>query len=303
MPARTSADRGLRPSAAVGEAARLAAALPPLKPDSERLTQSLALGSHSFRRSGEGERFWQYREYTVSDPASRIDWRKSAKGARVYVREKEWQLAQYCWLWQDTSASMDYRSAGAPYTKREAASLITLTLAGLFAHQHERVRFLGNPVRRVAVAADHYDLADLLLTPAEGGGLADSLPASAMIRRNSLVVMTGDFLGDPEPLGRLMRMLSAAGCRGLLIQVQDPAEIAFPFSGRTRFMDPESPAAHEIGQASQIRDAYREAYDTHGHTVATMAAESGWQRVTFRTDRPLLPFLLTLYPLLGAAHG
>lgn len=300
MPARAFADTGLTPSVAVSEAARLASALPPLKANAERLTQSLALGSHSFRRSGEGERFWQYREYTVSDPASRIDWRKSAKGMKVFVREKEWQLAQYCWLWQDTSASMDYQSPRAPYSKRAFASLITLTLAELFAHQHERVRFLGTPVRRIAVAADHYELAELLLTPTNE---TDVLPVSTVIRRNSLVVLTGDFLSDPEPVGRFMRLLSAAGCRGLLIQVQDPVEPEFPFSGRTRFLDPEGQGAHEVGQAAAIRDSYRQAYETHFAALQGLVAETGWQRISVKTDQALLPFLLSLYPMLGAAHG
>lgn len=291
----------LTPSAALSEAAKLAAALPPLRADNERLTQSLALGSHSFRRSGEGERFWQYREYTVSDPASRIDWRKSAKGTRVYVREKEWQLAQYVWLWQDHSASMDYRSANAPYSKREYASLITLTLAELLGNQHERVRFLGEPVRRIAVASDYYELAGLLLsTPASGG---DTLPPSAVIRRNSVVVLVGDFLSGAGALAGWMRLLSAAGCRGLLIQVQDPDELAFPFKGRTRFCDMESAATHDIGQATTLRADYTEAYEAHTRALKAAATEAGWQHVAVCSDRPLLPFLLTLYPLLGAAHG
>ena len=89
-----------------------AAALPPLLVAAERVAATVAQGVHGRRRVGQGETFWQFRQYQPGDAASRIDWRESAKSQRLYVRETEWEAAQSVWLWRDGSASMDYTSAG-----------------------------------------------------------------------------------------------------------------------------------------------------------------------------------------------
>ena len=44
------------------------------------------------------------------EPANRIDWRRSARGAQAFVREREWEAAQTLWLWFDRSATMNFRS-------------------------------------------------------------------------------------------------------------------------------------------------------------------------------------------------
>ena len=93
-------------------AEQTAAALPPLLVAAERVAATVAQGVHGRRRVGQGEAFWQFRQYQPGDAAARIDWRESAKSQRLYVRETEWEAAQSVWLWRDASASMDYSSAG-----------------------------------------------------------------------------------------------------------------------------------------------------------------------------------------------
>src|SRR5919202_1396375 len=92
-------------------AEQTAAALPPLLVAAERVATTVAQGVHGRRRVGQGETFWQFRQYEPGDAATRIDWRESAKSQRVYVRETEWEAAQSVWLWRDASASMGYNSA------------------------------------------------------------------------------------------------------------------------------------------------------------------------------------------------
>lgn len=88
-----------------------AAALPPLLVAAERIAATVAQGVHGRRRIGQGETFWQFRQYQPGDAAVRIDWRESGKSQRLYVRETEWEAAQSVWLWCDASASMDYSSS------------------------------------------------------------------------------------------------------------------------------------------------------------------------------------------------
>src|SRR5439155_10397285 len=130
-------------------AEQTAAALPPLLVAAERVAVTVAQGVHGRRRVGQGETFWQFRQYEPGDAASRIDWRESAKSQRLYVRETEWEAAQSVWLWRDASPSMEYTSAGyVPGgewpTKRDRAELLLVALASLLVRGGERLTVLGS---------------------------------------------------------------------------------------------------------------------------------------------------------------
>ena len=123
--------------------------MPPLLVAAERVAANVAQGVHGRRRVGQGETFWQFRQYMPGDAASRIDWRESAKSQRLYIRETEWEAAQSVWLWRDASASMDYSSAGyiagADWpTKRDRAELLLVALASLLVRGGERLTLLGS---------------------------------------------------------------------------------------------------------------------------------------------------------------
>src|SRR5437762_10149876 len=80
---------------------QLAATLPPLLVAAQRVASTVAQGVHGRRRVGQGETFWQFRQYAPGDAARSIDWRQSAKTDRMFVRETEWEAAQSVWLWRD----------------------------------------------------------------------------------------------------------------------------------------------------------------------------------------------------------
>src|SRR5271156_4742869 len=132
-------------------AEELAARLPPLLVAAERVATTVAQGVHGRRRVGQGDSFWQFRQYQPGDAAQRIDWRESAKSQRLYVRETEWEAAQSVWLWRDASPSMDYSSAEyltrAEWpTKRDRAELLLVALASLLVRGGERLALLGSGV-------------------------------------------------------------------------------------------------------------------------------------------------------------
>jgi uncharacterized protein (DUF58 family) len=127
-------------------AEQLAARLPPLMVEAERVATTVAQGVHGRRRVGTGETFWQFRQYQPGDPVPRIDWRESAKSMRLYIRETEWEAAQSVWLWRDGSPSMDYASRPELPTKRTRVDLLLLALAALLIRGGERVALLGTGV-------------------------------------------------------------------------------------------------------------------------------------------------------------
>ena len=89
----------------------LAAGYPALLAEAERVAAIVAQGVHGRRRPGQGESFWQYRHYQNSDSASHIDWRRSARGDQVYVRENEWEAANTVYFWRDGSDGMNWSSS------------------------------------------------------------------------------------------------------------------------------------------------------------------------------------------------
>src|SRR5262249_13629413 len=76
-----------------GEAHALADRLPELILDALRVANTVAHGIHGRRRAGTGETFWQFRQFQGSDPATAIDWRRSASSDHLYVRERDWEAA------------------------------------------------------------------------------------------------------------------------------------------------------------------------------------------------------------------
>ncbi len=90
------------------DAERISGTLPPLLVEADRLAAGLVTGVHGRRRAGMGETFWQYRAAHPGDPFSLIDWRRSARSDRLYVREMEWEAAENVLVWCDRSLSMDF---------------------------------------------------------------------------------------------------------------------------------------------------------------------------------------------------
>src|SRR5687767_7243315 len=121
----------------------LAARMPRLILEARRVAAALSHGIHGRRRAGPGETFWQFRPFVTGEAAQRVDWRRSARDDRLYVREREWEAAQNVWLWMDRSASMGFASSLAQASKVERALVLGMALADTFVNAGERVGLLG----------------------------------------------------------------------------------------------------------------------------------------------------------------
>src|SRR5258708_2025464 len=88
----------------------LAERLPNLVVSAREIAGSMIHGVHGRRRAGTGESFWQFRPFVHGESASGIDWRRSARDDRTYIREREWEAAHTVWIWIDRSPSMAYVS-------------------------------------------------------------------------------------------------------------------------------------------------------------------------------------------------
>ncbi len=284
-------------------AEQLAAPLPPLLVAAERVAATVAQGVHGRRRVGSGETFWQFRRYQSGDPAVAIDWRQSAKSQRLFVRETEWEAAESVWLWRDGSPSMRYRSRAAPAEKIERASVLALALAILLARAGEYVALLG---RECAPSTGRAALARLsaALDPAASLGSEPSLPAFDRLPRDAQAVLIGDFLSPLAEIMAHIKRIAAAGIKGHVMQVLDPAEEDLPFAGRARFEGLEDEDALILGRVENLRTAYRARLAARRDSLRTLCSRLGWTFASHRTDRPPARALMALYTgLSGTEHA
>jgi len=301
-PAASSLTRRGAPLIALRNRAEEAASvLPPLLIAADRVAVTVAQGVHGRRRVGQGETFWQFRQYQPGDAASRIDWRESAKSQRLYVRETEWEAAQSVWLWRDASASMDYSSAeyltGAEWpTKRDRAELLLVALASLLVRGGERLTLLGSGIApmngRIALSR--------VVEMIDRNPTADSLPAFEPLPRAGQLVLIGDFLSPLETVNVAVTRFAAAGLKGHMLQVSDPAEEDLPFDGRIRFAGVEEREEVVISRVESIRGDYSNRFQRHREGLAAIAGTVGWSFGFHRTDRPPHVALLALFAVLSA---
>ncbi len=269
--------------------------------DAERLARTVAAGAHGRRRPGPGETFWQHRPYAFGDPVSTVDWRQSARGAgRLFVRQTEWEAAATAWIWSDPSASMDYASGDLADTKRRRADTLATALTMLLARGGERIGLAGGPQRPFHGRGAAERFLQALAARAPDNAAA---PAPDHVIPGAAAVLIGDFYADPDEVERAAESFAEEGAYGCLVQVVDPAEVEFPFMGRTEFTDPESPERLTFGDAGAVASDYRAAFATHRARLGELCEDLGWAFITHSTDEPATTALLSIYIALAEGGG
>jgi uncharacterized protein (DUF58 family) len=280
------------------EAEALSAALPPLLVDAERLASAVSLGIHGRRKAGMGESFWQFRRFRAEDPSTAVDWRQSAKSQHLFVREREWEVAQSVWFWRDGSDGMRFKSGAT--SKRERASLIALALASALVRGGERVALYGEGR---APAGSRAALRRMALALGDDAQTTGALPPEAQLTRNAQFVWLSDFLSPLPDIEAALKRLAHAGASGHLVHIVDPAEEDFPYEGRTRFEAPGQDLSETLGRAEVVAPSYRARFKAHAETVRMLAGRQGWHYLAHRTDRPPQTALISLYAdMSGAAR-
>jgi uncharacterized protein (DUF58 family) len=281
------------------EAADLANRMPRILAKAREVAGSLVHGAHGRRRAGTGETFWQYRPFQAGESAHRVDWRRSARGDQLFVREREWEAALNYFLWVDLSASMSFKSQLAADYKIDRAAVLGLAAADVLVRSGERVGALGltNPIASRNVAER---LAEALAESAASGA-PEKTPPEAPLPSRARLLLISDFLCDVEALGARLSAYAGAGARGALVMVLDPVEESFPFAGETLFRDPMGGAPYRAGEAGALQQQYLRALAEHRAALADAARRSGFLFLVHHTDRPAAEAGLAL--LMGLSEG
>ena len=281
-------------------AARLHSAnMPRLVMEARRIAASVIHGLHGRKRAGSGENFWQYRRYVSGEEARRIDWRRSARDDNLYVREQEWEAAHTMWVWPDRSPSMSFSSNLAQETKLDRTLVVAMAIAEVLVEAGERVGVPGlmrptgsrNVIDRMADAFIH--------DPTE----RPSLPRNFVPAPLSEVVLISDLWSPIDDIRAMLSQLSGVNAQGHVVQVVDPAEETFPYSGRVEFAEPEGGDEITVGRAENWRADYEARVARHRAEIRAETDRIGWSFVIHRTDRPANELLLALHGRIGAGNA
>jgi len=267
---------------------------PALLAEAERVAAVVASGEHGRRRAGQGETFWQYRNYQNTDAASQIDWRRSARGDQVFVRDNEWEAANTVYLWPDTRPGMVWGSDKALPTKSDRGRVLTLAIANLLMKAGERCALIGLQDRARSGRVGFERLAESMMRSE-----TDERALETDVAAHSRFIIMSDFL-DPIDDWRLrLSRLSGRPVTGVMVQIIDPAEEAFPYSGRLNIRAPGGTKRFLLGRAETARDEYQQRLADHNKKIANTAARLGWTLIRHRTDEPAATALNALYQSLS----
>ena len=278
-----------------------AALIPDLLVQAHRVANNVFAGWHGRRKRGVGEDFWQFRPYVAGENFNAIDWRRSARDDHLYVRDKEWEAAHMVWLWVDESQSMLFRSNAAKVPKQSRALVLAFAMAELLARSGERLGWLGVSKPIVSRHAADKLAESLLAAPRQ-----TELPAIATVRNYSEVILFSDFLQPDDELESKIKTIALQGARGHLVQLIDPAEERFPYSGRIEFADPESGQKLTAGNAQMLKEGYQGLFRGHVERMRSIANSLGWSHTVHHTDRLASEALVSLHMHLthdGRRHG
>lgn len=272
--------------------------LPRLALEARRVS-AFVNGVHGRRRPGPGESFWQYRMLTPGEPAAGIDWRRSGRDNRVYIREREWEASHTIWLWIDRSASMGFHSSLAQAPKVDRAIVVGLALADALVDAGERVGLHGltRPYasRRVVEQLIEHLAAD------EAGLVAD-LPAEKAIGRLDEAILISDWLTPAEKIIRRLHAIAVQGGRGHLVMMVDPVEESFPFVGQAELRDPEGGLRLDVGDAAAWGHDYRIRIADHRAALQAACQKLGWTFTIHHTDRAASEIALKIAALVASAR-
>lgn len=275
------------------EAHGLAARMPALFIEAQRVAHTVTHGTHGRRRPGPGETFWQFRHFDINDSLSGVDWRRSASSDNLFVREREWEAAHTAWLWVDMSPSMRFRSSLSKISKESRAVVLALALTELLSRAGERVGLFGG--RPFAGRNAGRKVAEVLLNETA----EESLPPEARLSRFSECLLFSDFLEPVNETAARLQAIAGQGVRGHLVQILDPAEETLPYAGRTEFNASEGGDRMIAGRAEALRESYLERMKRHRIDLQETTRRLGWSFVVHHTDRPAEEVVLAVHSQLA----
>ncbi len=256
-------------------------------------TEGHSSGRHRSLWKGFSHDFAQHRAYVPGDEIRAIDWKVYARQDRFYVREYKAENILTTHVLLDASGSMAYSSGGRE-PKWEQACRLAMALSYLILAKGDAVGLalfdtLPRQFLSPRASFSHLELIDTALSSCRPEGETDLAHvlerAAARIRRRSLVILISDLLGEPESILKVVKAFQARRHEVLVLQVLDPQERDFNFSGPTVFEGIED-GRELFCDAGALRQDYRFEFERTLKAYESTFHRSEIAYAPFFTDLP-----------------
>jgi len=246
----------------------------------KRKVKTRLMGNYAsvFRGTG-GFEFEGYREYTLNDDASMIDWKASARANKLLVKVLKQERALEVFFLVDVSESMIFGST--TKLKNEYSAELIGTLAFAISAAGDKFGFatFSNKVSNILPPSrgiNHfYRLCKILTNPDVYGGNCNFVEAldfalSYVKRRSTLVFFVSDFVGLKGEWEKKLKLLCSK-CDVVMIMIRDPRDetlpedtnlvlVEDPYSKRRLIIDPKLIKHHYESYVKREENSLREAF-------------------------------------------
>ncbi len=250
-------------------------------------------GLHKSPHRGFSSEFNDYRHYQRGDDLRHVDWKLYARSDKLYVKQYEDETNMRCVIVLDISASMAYTSGG--MSKLDYGITLASALAYFIMRQRDAVGLItfDDKVRDyIPPKARQPHLMQILRTLAciEHGTKTDAVKPltdlAASLRKKSMVILISDMLNDEQQTIGTLQNLRAMGNDVINFQIMDDAELTFPFSEASEFIDMENSETY-ITSPMAIRKAYLENLNEFLSYCKKQCQRSGVDYCLLNTSQPL----------------
>jgi len=220
-------------------------------------------GLHRSPHRGFSVEFAEHREYSPGDDLRHLDWVAWARSDRYYIKQYEQETNLRAYILLDASASMNYKYGG-NVTKFTYGCFLAACLCYLMCRQQdvvgmiafdEAVRFHVPP----ASSAAHLDRVFTSLERLEPGrstAVAQTFHDLAnRIAKRGLIVVISDLYDDQSEIMKALQHFVYKKHQIIVFHVLDTAELEFPFTKITTFVDMETRQKVQV-DPRHIREAY-----------------------------------------------
>lgn len=261
------------------------------------LAAGLRHGRHRAPLLGAGPEVWGVRLYRQGDDTAQVDWKRSARGDRLYSRERVDASQTQALVVVDTSRSMAVgHDAGAP-SKMDVARVTAAALATLLIEQGDTVGLFAptSPLTWIPPAggAHHgHVLVDALAGLEAEGAVAPShalTTALAHLRRPSLVLVISDGWDDAA-YAETARRAAASGHDVAVVTLVSPGDRALTTLGAVELEDAETGEVVAV-DADALASGFAAAAAAHGAALDRGLRGPRLDAVRIETAAPLAPQL------------
>ncbi len=261
-----------------------------------RLLSGSMIGDYSSARKGAGIEFDQIREYELGDDVRFIDWKASARGQKLLVKQYIEERNRTVLLVVDRSASTLYSSTETLKSDMIAESAAVLALVADYGKDNVGGFVFANEVKKSMSAKRgkkhiHAFMEMILSEPVQG---KTSLSAAlkkllSVYRQSSIIFIISDFLDTGYE--KFLKIV-ARNHDVIAVRCNDPKEMHIGFNGLITIKDPES--LHEVEISLSDKQFHKILHEHHQKTT-NLLQKCGVDILDLSTDKPFVTELVRFF--------